>query len=475
MQRSLHNMAALGLALRIPSLTHWAAPLLPCARMPGVLLAIAYTSLLLYLMRRMPFYARVPGLSMRCVSGLFLLKVAAGTALWAVYTMVYSDRATADIFKYFDDGAVMFNALHERPMDFFRMLFSVGNDSPWFDEQYYRKMNHWYRQWESNLHNDAHTIIRFNAALRFVSFGEFHVHTVAAAFLSFTGLLALYRAFVGLLPGRERALAIVIFLLPSVLFWASGVLKESLLFFGLGILLWQFQKLVRGKVRAPYGGLLLMAGACVLLFHLKLYVIASLLPALGILLMARMAPRMHVIGRTVVVLLTFTLLGVNIGNLMPGFDVLATIAVKQKDFIGLAEATDPGSYVAPPRLEPNLASFIRNAPYALFITFLGPLVHPSPGPFGLASSLENLLLIVLLILFLRFRCPWRQINGDLLLALAVVVLLMALVIGWTTPVMGALVRYRTPLLPFLFIAALYVMDHRTLIARWPRLRPFISA
>jgi hypothetical protein len=440
--------------------------------MPGILLAIGYAALLLYLMRRMPFYARVPGLPFRWVAGLFLLKIATGMALWAIYTWVYTDRATADIYKYFDDSAVMFNALRDRPEDFFRMLFSVGNDTPWFDEQYYRKMNHWYRQWESNLHNDAHTIIRFNAVVRFLSFGEFHVHTVAAAFLSFTGLLALYHAFVGLLRGRERALAIVLFLLPSVLFWASGVLKESLLFFGMGVLLWQFRKLLTGKVRAR--GLVLMAGASVLLFHLKLYVIASLLPGLAMLALACIAPRVPLVLRSMVVLLGFIVLGLNAQVLM-GLDVLWALTAKQRDFVGLAETVAASSYVVPPRLEPTAFSFVRHAPYALYIAFLGPLVHPSPGVLGLLSAAENLLLIVAVAVLFMYRLPWRQVDRGLVVALLTFIVFMALVIGWTTPVMGALVRYRTPMLPFLFIVPLLVLDHQRLLARWPRLRPFISA
>jgi hypothetical protein len=36
--------------------------------------------------------------------------------------------------------------------------------------------------------------------------------------------------------------------------------------------------------------------------------------------------------------------------------------------------------------------------------------------------------------------------------------LLGLVIGWTTPVIGALVRYRVPLLPFWVMAGLCIAD-----------------
>lgn len=441
--------------------------------MPGILLATGYAALLLYFIRRMPFYAAVPGLPMRGVAGLFLLKIAAGVALWAVYTWVYTDRIHADVFKYFDDSAVMYDALWSRPVDYLRMLFSVGNDNAYFDERYYKVMNHWYREYESNLANDAHTIIRFNAAVRLLSFGEFHVHTVFAAFLALTGMLALYRAFVDLLPGRERALMIAVFLLPSVLFWASGVIKESLLFFGMGLLLWQFMKLITGEIKAV--GWLLLAFSAVLLFHLKFYVIASLLPALGMLALAHLSPRTPLVLRSAVVLLACIALGLNLHHLLPGFNVLETLAVKQRDFIGLAEATTPGSFVLPERLEPNAWSFLRQAPYAVYITVLGPLVHAGPGLFGIVAALEQLALLLVIGVLLMHRLPWHRVDREMIVPVLTFVLLLALVIGWTTPVMGAIVRYRTPMLPFLLIAALLVLDHKKLLARWPRLKPFISA
>jgi hypothetical protein len=85
----------------------------------------------------------------------------------------------------------MTNALFTQPADGLRMLFAIGNDTPYFTEHYYSAMNNWVRQYESNLYNDAHTMIRFNAVLRLFSFGHYHVHTVFASFISLIGLVAL--------------------------------------------------------------------------------------------------------------------------------------------------------------------------------------------------------------------------------------------------------------------------------------------
>ena len=441
--------------------------------MSGIFLAIGYTALFLLLMRRIRFFADVPGLSLRWLSLIFLLKVLAGTALWAIYTWVYPDRSNADVFKYFDDSAIMFGALSEHPTDYFKMLIGIGNDSQWFSDQYYSVMNNWYRKFEGYLYNDSHTLIRFNAIVRLFSFGEFHVHTVFAAFLSFTGLVGIYRAFVGFLAGKERALMIIVFLLPSVLLWGSGVIKESLLFFGLGSLLYVVMKWIQGKIDSA--GVLVLIGTGVLLFFLKFYVLLSLLPALVLFAWAYRKRYPALWLKALLIYGGCAALVIIIPYVVKGFDILEIIAYKQHDFIGLVNEVGSGSFVMPPKLEPNLWSFISLAPYALYITLFGPVIHSPLNPLGIVSIAENLLILVFMGVCLVYRAKMNTAPNGLLLSLLLYVFVLSLIIGWTTPVMGALVRYRTPLLPFLLIAGLLILDTEKLYLRWPGMKLFISA
>ena len=430
--------------------------------MPGILLAIAYAALLLFWMRRMPFFAQVPGLSMRTIAALFTLKILAGTALWAVYTWVYPDRATADIFKYFDDSAVLYGALWNAPGDFFRMLFGIGNDSPYFTEQYYAVMNNWIRQFENNVYNDSHTMIRFNAVLRLFSFGYYHVHTVFACFLSTAGLVALYRALVPLVKGMERGLMVAVFLWPSMLFWASGVLKESLLVFGLGFFLlgmtgpWNFAKRWRAV-------LAIAIGTCTMLV-VKFYVLLCLIPGLLAWWWWRSNKR-GALWKSIVVHVAAVILALVSGTLFPGYDVLYLLAMKQSDFIGMATEVKSGSLMVVPTLEPTLWSFVQNIPSALYLTFLSPFAAMGNGLMGLMSGLENLALLSLPFLAVRYACPRAAINVPVLLFVFSFALLLALLIGWTVPVVGALVRYRIPMLPFLSFAVLLMIDPQRL-PRW---------
>ncbi|HEX2616007.1 MAG TPA: hypothetical protein VHL57_00620 [Flavobacteriales bacterium] len=429
--------------------------------MPGALLAAGYTALFLFLIRRWGFFA-ARGLSRRSIGLLFLLKIAAGTVLWYIYTYHYPDRATADIYKYFDDGNIMFGALPDHPGDYLRMLFGVDNTAKHMDTDYYMVMNNWYRQYEGNLYNDAHTMIRFNALVRLFSFGVYHVHTVFACFLGLIGLVGLYRAFVPYLAGAERALAVGVFLLPSVLFWGSGVIKEALLFFALGVFVLHVFRSING--RQSVLGLFALVLSVALLAVLKFYVVLSLAPGLIAYTWCRRTGDRRTWMKFGLVYVVAVLFALTSSRIIPGFDVLETLWVKQKDFVGVATATGSGSYIPPPPLEPEPWSFIKQIPHALYMTFLSPLVTWRSGALGIVSAAENVLLLLACAFTLVRPRHRRDMDLPLILFCVGYCLVLALIIGWTTPVVGALVRYRVPLLPFGCIALLLMADPR----KWPR-------
>src|ERR1051326_242528 len=135
-----------------------------------IVLTLLYAGIFLLLIRKLNFF-EAEGLSRNSLSVFFCIKLLAGIALWWIYTFYYTDRSTADIYKYFDDSKIMYDALWKHPTDYFKMLFAIGNDNPYFDVNYYSHMNYWYREFDNKIYNDSHTIIRFNAFVRLFSFG----------------------------------------------------------------------------------------------------------------------------------------------------------------------------------------------------------------------------------------------------------------------------------------------------------------
>ncbi len=434
--------------------------------MLGALLATGYTALFLLLIHKLKFFGGV-GVGKRFLLGMFVLKVLAGTGVWWLYTYYYTSRADADIYKFFDSGNTMFATLLTNPGDYFRMLFGIANDTPYFDTHYYQHIDHWYREYESNLYNDAHTMIRFNAFVRIFSFGHYHVHTVFICFLSLIGLVSLHKAFAPLLPGKEKALALALFLLPGVLFWGSAVIKESLLMFGLGIFLLHTFRLIEGRWNV--GSVVALLLTMILLFVLKYYVLACMLPGIiALVVCSRWKPRRS-IWVFVVVIGSCVLIATNLHHIAPGFDLAYLFSVKQKDMYGLANATHAGSIVYIPRLTEELWSFVAAAPVAFFNAFFGPSVLLKGGVMAIVPASENAVLIVALVLAIVYR-KREGIAWPMVWFCISYCVLLLLIIGWTTPVMGALVRYRVPVLPFMAVIALLIVDRERLLSRWPRMK-----
>jgi hypothetical protein len=424
--------------------------------MAGALLAAGYTALFLYLIRRWRGL-QAPGLSSLTIGGIFLLKILAGTALWAVYTYVYPDRSTADIFKYFDDGRLMFSALPGSPSDYLRMLFGIGNDTPHFDSVYYLRMNNWYRAFETGYYNDAHTMIRYNAALHLFSFGHYPVHTVIVCLFSTLGSVLSYKAFVHHFKGHEQELLIAIFLLPTVTFWSSGVLKENLLMIGLGAVLWG--GMTSPGTRRTAGQLAAFLFGVALLSLVKSYVILCMMPGLISWWWASRTTG-GVVWRFGVVHAVVFGVALAMGHGIPGPNVLELLATQQRDFIGMVREVSAGSLIELPVIEPELGSLLRNAPHALFVTYLAPIIGWSFGPMALAAAVENLALLILMAVLLSRTHRYRRPDLPLLMFFVSFLLLLGLLIGWTTPVLGAVVRYRMPLLPFLIMSCLLFMEPR---------------
>jgi hypothetical protein len=408
----------------------------------------------------MKFFA-VQGMSKPLIAGLFLIKICFGLLLWAIYTFYYKDRSTADIYKYFDDSKILFDALKSHPIHYFKMLTGIGNTTPEFDT-YYNQMHYWARKVDSSVFNDSHAIIRFNAFVRLFSYGYYNVHTVVMCFLSLIGLTAIYKTFIPFLKDKNRELICAVYLLPSVMFWGSGVLKEGLIFFALGLLIYFTTKLFSLKA------IMICLATTLLLALSKFYVWLAILPCLVFIFWLIKTNHKHVWLKYGIIFILFCGIGLNIETLTGLQSPLVTLSQKQIEFNSLAtgNATDAynkpiptaGSIIKINTLEPTLSSFMHNAPQAIVNTMFRPYLWESKSPLMLMAGLENLIIIIFIIMCIIFMKPLKEVRWEFVLFCLSFVLFQFLIIGETTPVIGAIARYKVSALPFLLIGFLFILD-----------------
>jgi hypothetical protein len=424
------------------------------------LLVIIYSLFFIFLIKKLPFF-ETEGVSKNTLSAIFVVKLVFGFLVAAVYTYYYTDRATADVFKYFDASKVMFDTLTTNPAHFFKMLFGVDCNGAEFSG-YYDKMDYWCSPMNSSMYNDSHLIIRINTIIRFFSFGYFHVHTVFFCFFSLVGLTAIYKTFIPVLKDKSKELLCVVFFVPSVLFWGSGALKEGVVLFSIGLLIYHFNKSVNVK------SVFICLGMTLLLGVLKFYVLVALVPGLLFMFWINQTTTSKLFLKFITVITVTVTLGLNINRFTGIPDPFQILSQKQEDFNKLAGGLQTGlnnkpipkagSVIKINKIEPTFLSFVKNSPQAFVNTLLRPFVWESRSPIILMASIENMVVILFIILCLLFSKPFKKTGWQYVLFCLSFSVIQLLFIGSTIPVVGAIVRYKVPVLPFLLITFLLMLD-----------------
>lgn len=419
----------------------------------GIILTISYTAFFILLIYKMNFF-KIDGISRRTLSAIFVLKILAGIFLILIYKYYYHTRSNADIFKYFDDGNIIFSAIHDNPLDYLRMVTGIDASSPHL-MKYYNTACFWIKNFNYNLYNDNRTVIRFNAIVRLFSFGYISVHTVFMCFFSFTGLTAILKIFYPFFKNKKIGLILAVYFVPSVMLWTSGILKEGLLMFAFGLMLYSFVKLLYNKFKTKY--LIIFIASIFLLLISKFYVLIAAIPGLFFLFWIRITSNKNLIAKFVTVHILFLLLAFNT-QLVSKYNFAEILSNKQHDFVTMVDSSQHvGSRIKILTLKPTFNSVVKNTPNALFNTLFRPSIFEIYSPVVLLAAFENLLIFLLIIVSYIFLDKKELKNKLLLFSISYVLILFTLT-GLTTPVLGALVRYKTPALPFLFIIFLFIID-----------------
>jgi hypothetical protein len=425
----------------------------------GIVLTAAYCILFYYLIRKSNFFQS--GTVAWLPATLFVIKCVSGILLGLLYTYYYTNHQDADSFKFFTDSKILFDTLFTRPCDFIRMQTGVGGRSHDL-LHYYMEMNSWLNT--NTLYNDNRTIVRLNSLFRFFSGGYYNVHVVFLNFISFTGLFCLYKTFVLFCREKQTEMLLLTFLLPSVIFWGSGLLKDGLLITGFGLFIYSFAQWVY-KGPSVRRILFLFLGLVILVLT-KVYVILILLPGLFAWRFSRNASP----GRSGLIFLAFysvyLVTAFSAYRYNDDYNVAAEIFYKQKNFIEIAER-HAASVIAPVQYECSGPSILAHSPEAFLNTLFRPFFMDVRGnPMILLSALENLLLVLLLLLTLMFFKPCRREAVPFALFNLFFILLLFILIGLITPILGAMVRYRIIALPSLMFLVVLFYDREKLIRKF---------
>ncbi len=423
-----------------------------------------------------------------------------------IYLFVFCDfygkgNLYGDAYNFMNDSRLLNEYAYLHPANYVKIMLGWGDTTPYFTDALLQKTNLWSYGNNGDFINDNRLIIRINSLIHFFSFGSIYVHALVMSALSFFGIILLYKS-LSRFVANKKFFFYTLILFPSIGFWGSGITKEALLIFAIGLFSYGIFRWGKGQLK--WGTVLLISSLLLLLFnkpHVGLTVIGLFpLLILGKLVGWKKWLRIAFPGLLFLILigLTFTPTQINL---------LDKVSYKQKDLINMGKggvffvtdssfcafdydqltnfeiiSTDSlrvlksakgeaklfGQYPFAPfeikpskqayaiyLIQPPSGSYLPTEPInysrkALFSSIptvlFNTLIRPIPGDHGsnlkYFSMFNNLLLFLLMLLGLMNRKKLTDSEKYVVMYLLLTSLVILLIIGWTTPILGAIARYK---------------------------------
>ena len=445
----------------------------------------------------------------------FIIKTTMG--LFFSYIYIYHTKnpsEPSDAIRFLDESKQLYAIFFQSKSDFFAMFTGIGDNANMI-HKYMNKSFIW-DAGNFTMINDSRNTIRFHCLIRFISFNSTFVHTLVLCALSLIGIQQLQLAFQPYSKLKPIYLFSILLLFPSLLFWSSGILKEPFLILGIGI----FSRACLIKENKYYRLLLLTIGFCILLLF-KPYILICLFPAIGFYIAFKYIFKERIKLTVFAILLVVTTLILlfpskrqrfteyisrkqfdleNVGEggihvygetcfyyfkpsqyknlrIKDGFaELVKTSEAFELSWIDTKTIPKhvllnpngkkwkihiimPGtnSYIKTTSIDNSFIQLIKNIPEAIINVLFRPFPFDNGSFLKYPAMFEAWLISLFILLSLVFRRKIDSNSKGIIFGLLIFAFSLILLIGWTTPVIGAIVRFRFPAqLALLLIGAILI-------------------
>ncbi|MDX1350713.1 MAG: hypothetical protein R3279_10720 [Putridiphycobacter sp.] len=465
----------------------------------GWLIVIAIFSISLWLIRNL---CALPSITKKDLVIGFSIKVGFALLYILLFTYYFSNGTLmGDTARFFNDSLQINTLYNESPLDFLRVLFGF-NPVNATSINILNNTNIWAVGPTTDWINDNKLILKINAIIHFISFKNVYVHALIFSCISYIGILYIYKTFVNFITNK-RLFWFVLIAAPNFAFWGSGLLKEAIFGFGFGLWCWAVYQL---KNKSYTHMILLMAAAFLLVFNkpyagliivaFTIYIVVgyftkwskkgiysmTMLSIVALLAVIFIPGKLNLTNR-------LSAKQTDLDNLARGgiafvndsafcvfpYDELSkftqvgndSIMVRTavsgqykifgqsnfKDFI-IQPSTKPyavyliyqpsGSYIAPTLIKNSPIQLLRNTGSAMVNVWLRPFPTDPGDKLKILNFINNLGLLFIVAVAVMRRRRLAQIEKYLVASLLGSAIMISLIIGWSVPIFGAIVRYKIP-------------------------------
>jgi hypothetical protein len=409
-----------------------------------------YLLLFTWIVTKIKFFTR-SGLNKPQLIIIFLIKMMAGI-LYGWIGIYYGTTAQmVDTWSFHYMGVYDYKLLHAHPAEYFTNLFSnpygysytdflTGRDSFWNELK-------------------AKFIVKLFSVFDIFSFGNYYINIIFYSFISMFGVIGCYRMMTDAFPGKNVQIAISVFFIPSFLYWTSGIHKDGLIFTSLIFIIYNFYFGFKEKKITATRVLFITAGVVLITLLRNFFLVLLIPPLLSWYFSLRFTKRPFFVF--VLVHLFFAVIFFNAKYIHARLDFAKVVVSKQAEFLDMYA----GSKVDVKELRPTATDFLKTIPQAFGLSVLRPYPSDVTNIFSLAAAVETELILGIFLLFLVYRVPIKA-NKPFVYFCAFFSVSFLLSVGYTVMFIGAIVRYRSLIFPFLLTPMIVMID-------WPRIAGII--
>lgn len=465
---------------------------------------LVYTLLFTFLLLLLTYRSRLfhlPGLSHWMMPTAMIIKLVAGLLLFLLHIQTYGiDELSHDGETFFKEGRYLNDVFFASPIDYFKLLTGIGENDTLIHKYLY--MTEYWSAGDLSIVNDSKNVIRVHSLIHFFSFNSVFIHLSIFCLISLAALKNLYLSLKPYTSISDKILFWILLLVPSTIFWTSSMMKEPLMFLGLSMLLRSILVQEDKWIR-----LFFLLGAIALMLCFKPYVLFGAMIAILIALCFKylfsgklMLTLIFLCSVTTLFIIIFqkprdvavhylTRKQFDFENVGKGglhtegdtcFYYFKPAVYEKLKFdnrtIQILEPVDsyiihfgstkspipiklypngkklrityftPGckSFIETTPIDESFVQLMKNIPEALTNSYLRPYFFDPGSRLKYLSMIEIWMLTGFLFYAFFKRRELNTNEKAIIVGMLVFALILLLLIGWTTPVIGAIARYRFP-------------------------------
>jgi hypothetical protein len=303
---------------------------------------------------------------------------------------------------------------------------------------------------------------RVASVFGFFCFQNFTIISFFFSMLSYIGIWRMYLVFYKVFNDFKIEVSFSFLFLPSFLFWGSGILKDPICLFSLGILIDVLFNLTFYKKFSLLKLFGVIVSVCLVLFT-KSYILYAFIISYIIMLSFLLIKRVGILFKLFIFLVVILIFAIS-GDTFTGFitdtiqseAVGAAIEQSQKNRENYENAG--GAFVDIGNFDPSLSGIITKVPTALLNVFFRPFIWEARSPVLFISMLESMLFLFLFLSVLiknKIFFVFAAINKHpVYIFFFFFSILLGIIVGLTTFNFGTILRYKIPCLPFLCLLLL---------------------